>query len=311
MRGNLYTARQGTGIAGVTVFLVTPEGVVLADPQNPEFAARLKAKLAARFPGRPVRFVLQTHYHWDHARGGGMFAGTARFIGHENMAKNLAAPIRDARPAGETDDLDGDNRLTRAESQTATLGQFDRLDGNGDGFLTQEELTADIRRPDITFSDRYIVELGGARVELIYANNRHTDDVFDTYFPEERVLFAQDYVWVGRLCCNLAFDRRPLADWIASIRALEDLDFDIVVSSHWDEGTKAEVVEFRRYLEALTNAVSEGIEQGLTLEAMQQTIRLDGFEHFIGYSGEPPFATPSLAQVIESAYRNLTQYPSR
>ena len=311
VRGNLFRVQQGTGIAGITVFLVTPDGIVLADPQNPGLAAWLKSELAERFPGQPVRYVLQTHYHWDHARGGGMFADTATFIAHENMPTNLTAPIRDARPAGETDDLDGDNRLTREESQTATLGQFDVLDGNGDGFLTQAEITVDIRRPDLTFADRSTVELGGATVELLYANNRHTDDLYDIYFPDERVLFAQDYIWTGRLCCNFAFDRQPLADWITSIRALEDLDFDIVVGSHWGTGTKAEVVEVRQYLEALTEAVSGALGAGMSLEEMQDTITLDEYQHFIGYSGEPPFATPTLAQVIESAYRNLTLYPSR
>ena len=110
VRGDLYKVTSGAGVAAVTVFLVTPEGIVLADPLNPEFAAWLKGELATRFPGRPVRFVLESHYHWDHARGGAMFADTAKFIGHENMPKNLALPIRQARPPGDTDDLDGDNR---------------------------------------------------------------------------------------------------------------------------------------------------------------------------------------------------------
>lgn len=311
VRGNLYRVQQGTGIAGVTVFLVTPAGIVLADPQNPALAAWLKRELAVRFPEQPVRYVLQTHYHWDHARGGGMFADTARFIGHENMEKNMTALVGEARPAGETDDLDGDGRLAREETQTATRAQFDLLDGNGDGFLTQAEIMADVRRPDITFTDRYTVEFGGSTVELLHAGGRHTDDTYDIYFPDERVLFAQDYVWTGRLCCRFAFDRRPLADWIASIRALEGLDFDIVVNSHWDNGTKEQVVEFRQYLEALTAAVSQAIDEGMTLEQMQVDIQLEGFEHLIGYSGDAPFATPTLAQVIESAYINLTRYSLR
>ncbi|MGE0592649.1 MAG: MBL fold metallo-hydrolase [Vicinamibacterales bacterium] len=308
VRDNLYKVETGPGVAAVTVFLVTPEGIVLADTENTRVATWLKTELARRFPGRPVRYVLETHYHWDHQQGGAVFADTARFIGHANMPGKLTGPVGQARPAGDSDDLDGDGRLSREESQTATRAQFDVLDRNRDGFLTQQEISADVRPPDITFADRYTVELGGSRVELIWAKNRHTSDLYDIYFPNERVLFAQDYVWVDRLCCNFAFDRTPLADWIASVRALEALDFDIVVTSHWNQGTKADVVEFRRYLEAVRDAVSGGIAAGQTLEQMQQTIRLPEFAHFIGYSGEPAFATPSLAQVIESAYLNLTRY---
>ena len=311
VRDNLYRVQQGTGIAGVTVFLVTPEGIILADPQSLQLAAWLKAELAERFPDLPVRYVLQTHYHWDHAVGGGMFADTATFIGHVNMERNMTAPVGEARPAGDSDDVNGDGRLARGESLTATRARFDTLDGDGDGFLTQAEIMADVRRPDITFTDRYAVELGGSTVELLHAGGRHTDDTYDIYFPDERVLFAQDYVWTGRLCCMFAFDRRPLVDWITSVRALEDLDFDIVVNSHYDNGTKEQVIEFRRYLEALTAAVSQAIDEGMTLEEMQQEIELEGFEHLIGYAGEPPFATPTLAQVIESAYINLTGYSLR
>jgi glyoxylase-like metal-dependent hydrolase (beta-lactamase superfamily II) len=301
VRGDLYKVQSGAGVAAVTVFLVTPEGIILADPLTPEFAAWLKTELATRFPGRPVRYVLESHYHYDHARGGGMFADTARFVGHEEMMKNIARPIREARPPGDTDDLDGDNRLTREEAQTGTRANFDRLNGNGDMFLTQEEIHADVRRPDITFTDRYTVALGGKRVELIHAKNRHSSDLFDVYFPDERVLFAGDYVWINRLCCNFTFDRRPMTTWINSIRALEALDFDILINSHWESGTKADVVEFRQYLEDLMAAVSAGIKDGRSVEELQKTIKLEKYKDYVGYDMQLP-------AIIQSAYVSLTKY---
>ena len=301
VRGDLYKVQSGAGVAAVTVFLVTTDGIVLADPLNPEFAAWLKGELATRFPGRPVRYVLESHYHWDHARGGGMFADTAKFVAHEEMMRNLAKPIREARPPGDTDDTDGDNRLTREEAQTGTRAQFDRMNGNGDGFLTQEEMAADIRRPDITFGDRHTLTLGGKEVVLIHAKNRHTSDTYDVYFPAERVLFANDYVWINRMCCNFAFDRRPISTWIASIRALEALDFDILISSHWESGSKADLVEFREYLEDLQAAVAAGIKEGRSLEELQKTIRLDKYRDWAGYEMQLP-------AIIQSAYLSLTKY---
>jgi glyoxylase-like metal-dependent hydrolase (beta-lactamase superfamily II) len=301
VRGDLYKVTSGAGVAAVTVFLVTPEGIVMTDPLNPEFAAWLKGELASRFPGRPVRYVLQSHYHWDHARGGGMFADTARFVGHEEMARNMAKPIREARPPGDTDDEDGDNRLTREEAQTGTRAQFDRMNGNGDGFLTQDELMADIRRPDITFRDSHTLTLGGRRVELIHAKNRHTSDLYDVYFPGERVLFANDYVWINRMCCNFAFDRRPVGTWIESIRALERLDFDLLINSHWESGTKQDLVEFRQYLEDLNAAVAAGIKAGRSVEELQKTIRLDKYKDWVGYEMQLP-------AIIRSAHLSLTTY---
>ena len=310
VRGDLYKVQTGAGVAAVTVFLVTPEGIILADPLNPEFAAWLKSELATRFPGRPVRYVINSHYHWDHARGGGMFTDSAKFVAHANMPRNLALPIREARPPGDTDDVDGDGRMTREEAQTGTRANFDRFDGNSDGFLTQEEVGADIRRPDITFTgDRYTVTLGGKRVELIHAKNRHTSDLIDMYFPDERVLFTGDYIWINRLCCNFAFDRRPMTTWINSIKALEALDFDIMIGSHFEQGTKADVVLFRQYLEDLMAAVQAGIKEGKSVEELQKTIRLDKYRNFAGYS-ETAAATPGLAAAVLSAYNSLTKYPN-
>jgi glyoxylase-like metal-dependent hydrolase (beta-lactamase superfamily II) len=301
--GDLYKVQSGAGIAAVTVFLVTPEGIILADPLNPEFAAWLKEELAKRFPGKPVKYVIESHYHWDHARGGGMFADTATFIGHENMRKNLAATLRQAPPPGDTMDRDGDNRLSREEAQTGTRANFDRFDGDHDGFLTPEEINADIRRPDIVFSDKYTVTLGGKHVELIWAKNRHSSDLIDMYFPEERVLFAGDYIWLKRMCCNFEFDRRPIATWIASIKALEQLDFDTVVNSHWDAGTKADLIEYRHWLEDLAAAVSAGMKEGKSLEELQKTIKLDKYKEWAGYDTQLP-------AIIQSAYNNLKKYPS-
>jgi glyoxylase-like metal-dependent hydrolase (beta-lactamase superfamily II) len=301
VRGDLYKVQSGPGVQAVTVFLVTQDGIVLADPLSPEFSAWLKNELAARFPGKPVKFVLETHYHWDHARGGGMFADTAKFIGQQNMPKNLDLPLKEARPPGDTDDVNGDGRLSREEAQTGTRANFDRFDGNGDGVLTREEINADIRRPDITFNDSYTLTTGGKRVELIWSKNRHTSDLYDIYFPDERVLFASDYVWINRLCCNFAFDRRPITTWIASIKALEALDFDVVVNSHWESGTKADFVRFREFLEDLSNQVQAGIKAGRSLDEIQKTIKLDKYSSFVGYPDQLP-------GIVQSAYTSLTKY---
>lgn len=101
--GELYRATQN---AHHTVFLVTPEGIVLADPIGVEFADWLKAELAQRF-AVPVKYVLYSHYHQDHASGAAVFEDTAELVGHENMVKNLAAEKGNAayanvRPPGRT-----------------------------------------------------------------------------------------------------------------------------------------------------------------------------------------------------------------
>ncbi|MYF69046.1 MAG: MBL fold metallo-hydrolase, partial [Proteobacteria bacterium] len=63
--GDLYRA---TNNAHHNVFLVTEEGIILTDPIGTDFATWLRAEPDARF-GVPVRYVLHSHYHDDHASG--------------------------------------------------------------------------------------------------------------------------------------------------------------------------------------------------------------------------------------------------
>ena len=77
---DLYRAANNTHR---TVFLVTDEGIILADPVNVEFAAWLRSELDERFDV-PVRYVLYSHSHADHASGGASFSDTAVFVGPAN-----------------------------------------------------------------------------------------------------------------------------------------------------------------------------------------------------------------------------------
>lgn len=301
IRDGLHVVTTGAGVSPVFVFLATDEGILVVDPPNPTAANLFKQALDERFPGLPVRYVVESHYHWDHVGGTRLFADTAEFVAHENMAVFLAGTLSEAPPPGNTRDTDGDNRLSREEALTGTRANFDRFDTNEDDFLTPEELNADIQPPTVLFSDEHEIEIGGHRVQLLWARNRHSNDLIDVYFPDHRVLFAGDYVWINRMCCNFAFDERPMSVWIESLRALEDLDFDILVNSHFASGAKEDLVAFRVWLETLEAAVGDGIANGLTLEQMQEELTFDAYSDWAGYEQQLP-------TMIESAYLSLTRY---
>ena len=91
LRGDLYQVRVGQQY---TVFLVTPEGIVLADPLRLETARWLKGELDARFPGRPVRFVLLSHHHVERAEGAPVFGDTAQLVGNRAFDSELLAARR-------------------------------------------------------------------------------------------------------------------------------------------------------------------------------------------------------------------------
>ena len=139
--GGVYTATNNNHR---TVFLVTSEGILLADPINADFSRWLKGEIAARFKV-PVRYVVYSHHHWDHASGGDVFADTAQFVGHANMLTHLAMPppstrltqvVGDFAPVARLD-ADGNGVVDRAEA--AADVPFDAYDANRDGVLSGAE----------------------------------------------------------------------------------------------------------------------------------------------------------------------------
>ena len=109
--GDLYRFQNNRHFS---VFLVTADGIIATDPINREAATWLKAELATRFDV-PVRYVIYSHHHGDHASGGEVFADTAVFVGHENMRSALegaGAAVAEVRPPD----------TTYAEEMTLELG---------------------------------------------------------------------------------------------------------------------------------------------------------------------------------------------
>jgi glyoxylase-like metal-dependent hydrolase (beta-lactamase superfamily II) len=86
LRGNLYLAQFDWR---ATVFLVTSDGIVVADPLSVAAASWMRQEFAQRFPGQPVRYVLHTHHHYDRAPGAAIF-GTATPIAHRLFNDSIA-----------------------------------------------------------------------------------------------------------------------------------------------------------------------------------------------------------------------------
>lgn len=131
--------------------------------------------------------------------------------------------------------------------------------------------------PDLTFTDRMTVTLGGKSVELIYLGLSHSDNMIVMHFPEERALYTVDFVSVNRLPYKNLSDAY-LPEWIDAVRQVEAMDFDILVPGHGPMGTKADATEHRRYLQALYDAVLDGARKGQSLDDMKKSITLDEFK---------------------------------
>src|SRR5688572_22082552 len=151
--GQLYRAQNDNHY---TVFLVTPEGIIMSDPINRDFSRWLKGEIASRFKV-PVRYVLYTHKDWDHASGGVVFADTAEFVGHRNMLTALAPPAGNPPLTADAVKMDANRNglVERSEAAGAIAERFALFDYNRDEVVSGAEIArgsiSDVHPPTTTY----------------------------------------------------------------------------------------------------------------------------------------------------------------
>jgi glyoxylase-like metal-dependent hydrolase (beta-lactamase superfamily II) len=244
LTGDLYRVQNNDHY---TVFLVTPDGIILADPINVDLASWLKQQLAARFPGASVRYVLYSHHHQDHASGAAAFNETAELVAHENF--NAA--------------------LTESAGQNETAAKR----------------YAAVVRPESTYRERRTIRLGGKTVELIHPGpTAHAADFTVLYFPAERVVFGVDFMSVRMVPgSNTLANGASVADYVNAIKSVEALDFTTAAPGHGPVGTRSDIAAHRQYFENLATRVAAAIKAGRTVKELQAARIMDEYKDWIEY----------------------------
>jgi glyoxylase-like metal-dependent hydrolase (beta-lactamase superfamily II) len=149
--------------------------------------------------------------------------------------------------------------------------------------------------PQVTFSDKATIDLGGTVAELIWVGRNHSNNSVVLRFPKEKIIFAVDFIPVK----GVAFRDFPdayLDEWIDSLKKVELMDFDILAPGHGQLGGKADVTNFRLYLEDLRRQVLAAIRAGKSLEETKKSVDLSKYKDWGGYE--------QMSQLnIEGVYR--------
>jgi len=184
----------------------------------------ISAKEGERFLGdirkvtnKPIKYVVNTHTHLDHALGNCVFAKLgATVISHDADRIMLA-------------------------NQGADI-----LKNAGNYGLKPEDMAGtEIIVPTLTFSDQMSIDLGGEEVQLIHTAPSHTPGSLVVYLPAKKLLFSGDILFT---------DFHPfLADgdfggWTKTIEYLLDMDVERIVPGHGPLSTKKDLREMRDYL---------------------------------------------------------------
>ena len=163
------------------------------------------------------------------------------------------------------------------------------------------ERTKDVAPPHVTFAEKLSVYLGDLEIRLIYPGPNEADDNIIVFVPDRKVAFMSDTVGVRRLPWRVMSGANPY-EWMAALRVLAALDFEILAPGHGRTGTKAHVEEYIRYFVDLIEEVEARAAQGQTLEEMQETLKMSAYSNWIFYD-------EFLKMNIEGVHRYLPKGP--
>jgi len=142
--------------------------------------------------------------------------------------------------------------------------------------------------PDVTFDNNYTVKLGKRTLELSYFGPNHGDSMIVMRLPKEKILFIVDIVTPRRVAFRDMPDFWP-DEWVRSLKEIEQMDFDYVVSAHGPQNQPAidpasVVKEQRVYLEDLMAAVKKAMDSGVhNPDELRKVVKLPKYKDWQYY----------------------------
>jgi len=251
--------------ANVTI-IETREGLVLVDTGQTPADSRAVQAIVKKLSLHPVRFIILTEPHGDHASGNFVFSPPAIVIAH----------------AGATESMKKGNFEARNKNLAA---------GNPE----MREAVQGYRpvMPHIEYNQKMTLTVGERTLELIYLKNVHSEADTAIWMPQERILWAAASVGVKRYP-NL----RPfltIDDILASIRMMRELKPEVVIAGHGPPGTTEIFDEMERYYMLLLERVANLSRLGKSLDEIKQELRMPEFDD---WAAKERFSTS-----VELAYK--------
>ncbi|HZD04837.1 MAG TPA: MBL fold metallo-hydrolase, partial [Longimicrobiales bacterium] len=251
------------------------DGVLVVDTQQSPTAARALVQWIGEHLGRPVRWVVNTHWHGDHVYGNQAYREAfpgVRFVGHTSTRTGVLEDAAAAREE-ELDELPGTIRDRRRWLDTGRGPDGKELSPEGreavarslalrQAYLRDLE-DLDLVPPDVTFTDRMTLHTGGRTVELIHLGPAHTAGDIVVRLPEEGVLAVGDLLEDGPPWLEGAW----IPGWAAALSRLRELPERIVLVSHGTLHRDRELLDWQaRFMEDLAGTASSAHREGWTAE---------------------------------------------
>ncbi|MBZ5495823.1 MAG: MBL fold metallo-hydrolase [Acidobacteriia bacterium] len=253
--------------------VVLDSGVLVFDTHfTPEAGEALLEKIKAASP-RPVRYLVNSHFHPDHTHGNQAFPAVRQIIGSTNARRDMLQKDLPALNQAQAIAQSQVEQLSKevGQEQDARKQEALRVQLNQRLAFMRRMSTLKILAPVVTLDDSLIIIDGGREVDLLCLGAGHTDGDVVLFLPQEKIAFLGDLFFNDAL--PNAEDANML-EWMKSLREALKLDAKTFVPGHGQVGTKSDVEEFLSYLEDLKALVEPAVTRGDTLERVIRDLRL-------------------------------------
>jgi cyclase len=239
--GNVYMLQ---GIGGNIAASVGDDGIVLIDDESAPLAEKIEAALQG-ITSKPIRFVINTHYHGDHIGGSAFFQKQAPVIAHENVRKRL-------------------------ENGGAT--------GNGGSMHFEASPQPKNALPIITYDGAVTLYLNGEDIHVQHFPSGRTDGDSIVFFPKSHVVhmgdeFVTHFPFVDS---EAAGSLNGVIDAVEKVIAQVPSDVK-VIPGHGQLSSLDDLRAYLSMLRATRDAVALALKDGRTLEQMKRAKILDSW----------------------------------
>ena len=234
---------------GNVLALRTDSGTLLVDAQSARRVGLVDSALAA-LGARPVRTIINTHYHGDHIEGNAYWRRKgARVLAHENVPRQAAK----------------DTVIASWENWHRTAAEPEAIPSQG-------------------FRDSTVLQFGPEDVRVYHMPNAHTDGDAIVWLPRSNIIHLGDIFELGAAPFIDWWAGGTLAGMIAAIdRVLPLIDDQTrVVPGHGPVADRATLVSYRSMLHTLQTRVQTAIAAGKSLDELLATHPTAEFDAGLG-----------------------------
>jgi cyclase len=255
-----------------TAIIENADGVMVVDTHSKPSAARVIIERLREMTKKPVRYVVNTHFHWDHWHGNEAYPAAypdaeivTNQITREAMLKKGLKRIQD-----HVRQVPGEIAKLKADIQAASPSQRGKLETD---LRLAESYLAEVRGlkpalPTIAFEKTMKLYRRDREIHLLHLGRAHTEgDVF-VYLPKEKVVITGDAMigWTPYMG-----DGYP-EDWAGTLDNLAQLDFTHIIMGHGDVTGREWLNTFRSYVADMVEAVRTEAATGATLDEVKQRV---------------------------------------